>query len=461
MRSVLLTFVFSVPIFLQSADTVEKVKKMTINDALCGAYNHDKNKAAREETEAGHEQYVQARAGMLPTLGLQGNYSDNKKENSGDLNGSAKGPRTKTKRGSVVLSQNIFEGGKTFAKMDEADATIKKSWSELQKAEQTTLKDAATSYLDIFAATQNIDIAKGNLDFSKQQFESTSEKQKVGEETITNVKAAEAQYFKGKAEYEASIAQLQSLKTDFKYKTNLEAPNSIEKPNINDVLPKTLDIAQDIALSNHYAIKSAENEISIVDAKITQVSGSFLPKIDLEARGDSSSTNTAGDLSPTAATPGTIQSKDWQLTLSASIPIYEAGANRSQLRQVYKKKSSAQIGLQTTREQLKAAVKAAWIKVKSLEEQVDAYRQVVAASKMAVNGLMEEHKAGSKTILDVLQEQTKSFNAQKQYVESEKEYFKSVYELLFTMGILNVSKLKLNVTEYDPSKDYAEVRKRF
>ncbi len=109
MRSVLLTFVFSVPIFLQSADTVEKVKKMTINDALCGAYNHDKNKAAREETEAGHEQYVQARAGMLPTLGLQGNYSDNKKENSGDLNGSAKGPRTKTKRGSVVLSQNIYQ----------------------------------------------------------------------------------------------------------------------------------------------------------------------------------------------------------------------------------------------------------------------------------------------------------------------------------------------------------------
>ncbi|CAO5680190.1 MAG: Outer membrane efflux protein BepC [Holosporales bacterium] len=462
MKNILLTFILLTPIVLSSEETVS-IKKMTIKDALSGAYNHDQVKAARQEAESTHEQYVQAKAGMLPTINLQGSYSNNKTTNSGDLNSSYKAPQTKTGKSAIVLSQNVYQGGATFGKMDEADATIKKTWSDLQKTEQTTLKDAASAFFDVFAAIENIEVSKANLDFTKRQFDSTLEKQKVGEETITNVKAAEAQYFKAKAEYDASIATLESLKADFLYKTTLQAPNDLVKPNVEDFIPKTLPIAQDVALSNHYAIKSSENNIKIVDAKISQATGSFLPKIDLEARADSNSTNTGGDLSSAngVGRPGTMQSKDWQWSLSASIPIYEAGEKRSQLRQLNKSKSSAYLALQSIRDQVKSAVKSAWIKVSSLKDQVEAYKEVVAASKLAVNGLMEEHKAGSKTLLDVLQEQSKYFSAQKQLVDSEKEYFKSAYDLLFTMGVLNVDNLKLNVAKYDPSKDYEEVRKRF
>jgi outer membrane protein len=435
------------------------VKLMTLYDALTGAYTHDLNQAAREQVHAEHERLVQAKADFLPTLSLQGQYQDDNSKNSG-VNGSTS-PNTRNESASLVFNQNLSNGGASFCKLDEANARIKKSWMDtLQKTEQSVFKDAANSFFDVLSAIKAIKVAKANLDFLQKQFESMNEKHKVGEETITNVKAAEAGYYKGKADYDASIANLESLKADFKFKTTLNSPNDFEKPVLASFMPTTIDIAIDIALMNHYAIKSAQCDVDVATAQAGQAKGGLLPKIDFQAKGSKQKQDRWGDLG-IMGQPGVSNTNDFQFTVTASVPIYEAGAVRSQIRQAYKQKTAAEISLQNVKRQITSAVKSAWINLKSLESQVSALEKVVSASKLAVDGLTEEQKAGTKTILDVLQEQNKYFNYQKQLIDAERDYLKGCVTLLFTMGVFNHEKLSLKVITYDPSKDLEDAKGRF
>lgn len=437
----------------------------TIKEAFIAGYKNKKMKSSLESTKASHEKYVQARSGFLPKVTLNASHSRNKqiKTNDGSTALQKGFNDSFAKQGGATLTQNIFNSGGTLAAVRGAKAQIQKAWFDFEKTEQENFKDIAEVFLSIIAAKRKVEIAEGNIEFLKKQYETAFEKHKVGEETMTNVSASEADLYKGKAEYETAKGTLQSLKEQFKQITLIEAPEKFLSPNATEILP--LDSKKQSAdfLEDHYAIKSIKAGIDASQAEADQVSSGLLPKVDFSLSADRNETNEKNSAFNNASGRGREYSTNFAAKTEISMPLYEGGEVRSKRREALKNITAARVSLENTKAELETNITNAWIKVRSLESKHKAMLEVVKASKRALDSVSEEQKAGSKTLLDVLEQQQKYFEAQKQLVETEQEYLKSCYDLRATMGILNAKALKLSVemNDKDLESDYAGMRKQF
>lgn len=448
MKKLLFAFILVCPL-LATPDTT--IKKMTIQDALRASYHTDKNKAAREGVRGVQEKYVQARAGFLPQAKATSSYTKSKTK---DSNNNTNESPTQTRRMGVTVSQNIFHGGSTLAEMKAADAEIKKAWEDLEKTEQESYQEAAYAFLDLIMYKKLIDVAAGNFKFVKKAYEDAEQKHKAGEETITMVEAAKAEYFKGDANFESSKNDLESKKSDFSYKTTLAAPHDLEEPDVETMLPKTLEAAQGVA-ENHFGLKAIKAQIESAQAQVDHTTGTLLPKVDLSLNADrslghESSFNKNADRTNTS------------LTLSAEMPLYEGGAVRSKIRQAAQGKSQARLSFENLKIQIKSQVTQTWISVNNLRSTVNAFKKVVAASQLAVNSLLEEQKAGSKTLLDVLEQQRKLVENQRQLIDAQNRFQKACLGLLSAMGTLNQKGLNLHIdNKFDRESEYEKTKRNF
>jgi outer membrane protein len=436
-----------------------------IKEAFTAGYKNKKMQAALESAKASHEKFVQARSGFLPKVTLNAFHSRNKQTMTRDDNSQTlpKGFNDNyTKQGGATLTQNLFNSGGTLAAVRGAKAQIQKAWFDFEKTEQENFKDIAQVFLSIIAAKKKLEIAHGNIEFLKKQHETAFEKHKVGEETMTNVSASEADLYKGKAEYETAKGTLQSLKEQFEQITLTKAPENFSSPNPLEILPLSYDSLDQKFLENHYALKSIKASIEASQAEADQVSSGLLPKIDFSVSADRNERREKNSAQPQFS-PGNQYSTNFAARTDISMPLYEGGEVRSKRREALKNITASRVALENTKAELMTSVTNAWIKVKSLENTHKAILEVVKASKRAVDSASEEQKAGSKTLLDVLEQQQKYFQAQKQLVEIEQDYLKACYDLRASMGTLNAKELKLTVDFMDRTleEDYSAIRKQF
>ena len=438
----------------------EKKKEVTITDAFTAAYGNKKMQSAREAAKASHEKIVQARSGFLPQISLNAQHSRNKEVKTNDGSTSLQNGfgDSYSKQGGASLTQNIFNSGATFAEIRGAKAQINSAWAELEKTEQENFLKVAQVYLEIIAAQKNVEITKGNIKFLKKQYESALEKHKVGEETITNVSASEAELYNGEAEYESALANLKSLKEQYEQMTQSSAPNSFISPNASDGIKICSEVSGDDQNDHHYAVRLAKAKIDSVEAGADTTISKHLPKIDFSADVNRVENKTKNS---TISPPGRQYSTNFQFSTKFSMPLYDGGQIRAKHREDLRNLTAAKISYQNTKDEVKTSITNAVIKFKSLEKTYKANEKVVKASKKSVDSLTEEHKAGSKTLLDVLQQQQKYFQAQKKFVDTEQQYLKSCYELASAKGELNARRLGLKVDYDEVDKDYKVTRRRF
>ncbi len=439
--------------------------KLTLKKALESTYFTPQIEAKREETKAKHELHVQAKSGFLPKITAGISHQKQQSVQSDDSPG--RGTRSKTMnftdQGYVVLKQNIFKGGSTLAAMDKANADVYKAWAELEAEEQKVLSEGANSYLELVASKKNIEVSEQNVKFLKQAFFAADKKYQVGEETITNVSAAKAEFIAGEAELISAKAEYDNAKAAFLFKTGLKAESDIEEPQIPEFIPKSLDIALSLSDDHNLNIKSTRFAVDSADADTESITGTLLPSIDFSVEAARQRTRnkkpqldmfgrlSAGD---TFSTPVTVKTE-------MSIPLYEGGDIRSKRRQGLKSITAQKVNLQKVRNEVRQGVETLWNKHEALKNTFSAYQQVVKASKQALNSLLEEQKAGSKTLLDVLKQQKEHFQRQKKLVDTEKEYLKNAYHFTSVMGILTPQRLKLDVKVVDLKEDYSNTKVQF
>ncbi|PIZ33701.1 MAG: hypothetical protein COY39_01890 [Alphaproteobacteria bacterium CG_4_10_14_0_8_um_filter_37_21] len=441
--------------------------KLTLKKALESTYFIPQIEAKREETKAKHELHVQAKSGFLPKITAGISHQKQQNVQSDDTGGrSNRSTSTRfTDQGYVALKQNIFKGGSTLATMDKANADVYKAWSELEAEEQKVLSEGATAYLELLASKKNIEVSEQNVKFLKQAFFAADKKYQVGEETITNVSAAKAELIAGDAELISAKAEYDNAKAAFLFKTGLKAESDIEEPKIPEFIPKTLDIALGLSDDHNLSIKSTRFAVDSADAETDSITGALLPSIDFSVEAARQRTRDKNrrlqGLMQNEMSPGDTFSTPVTVKTEMTIPLYEGGDIRSKRRQGLKTITAQKVNLQKIRNEVRQGVETLWNKHEALKNTFSAYQQVVKASKQALNSLLEEQKAGSKTLLDVLKQQKEHFQRQKKLVDTEKEYLKNAYHFTSVIGILTPQRLKLDVKVVDLKEDYSNTKVQF
>ena len=127
----------------------------------------------------------------------------------------------------------------------------------------------------------------------------------------------------------------------------------------------------------------------------------------------------------------------------ASVPLFTGGLNTSLVReaQIARRQANSQIAF--SERIVRTQVARAWYGFQAADRAVDASARQVEAAELAYEGAQEELSVGTRTTLDVLDQEQQLLEARLSRVTAERDRYVAAHALLAAMGDLTPTRLGL------------------
>ncbi|MCB1562390.1 MAG: TolC family outer membrane protein [Alphaproteobacteria bacterium] len=383
--------------------------------------NNPSLKAARAELKAVEEKLSQALSGWRPTVSADGSVSVT------DVEGSSFGGDGSTPKDiSLSLNQPLFRGGRTLAQTKAARHTIEAQTALVAAEEQDVLLEAATAYMDVLRDGALLELSGNNREVIARQLEATRYRFEVGELTKTDVSQAEARLARSESEKIKTRGDLQASKARMVQITDV-VPEALEQPSLVLPVPGTLDEALAVADTKSPLVIAALSGHRAAEEDVDGIFGELLPELEFFG-----SWNRTYDPSP-----GVTDEQTTELVgVSAHIPLYQAGAVRSRVREAKHRANQRFMEIQEAKRQVRESVVSAWEALEAARAEIEARQAQVEASRTAQEGVHAEAEFGSRTVLDSLDADQEFLDAQVALVTAERNKIVAEFTLLSKLGAL-------------------------
>lgn len=434
-------------------DAGSGLRAETLQDVLVSAYSSNPILLARRaQLRATDEEVPQALSNWRPEVALsgelsRGRYEDSQYTASSSL--SRESGRT-GKSGALTVTQYLYRGGRTEAATRRAEADVLANRADLQVNEQTVLLNAAKAYLDVARDEAVLALNVNNEQVLRRQLDAAQERFRVGEITRTDVSQAEARLAGAVADRAAAVGTLQDSRAAFITVVGYpaEAP---QVPKDTVAVPASFDEVKTMALEKNPTIVYADWVAQSAKDNIDLVHGELLPTVSLvgtASRGLS------------ASTMG-IETDALEAAVKVSVPIYQQGEVYSRLRESKHTFGRRKIEADKARRDALENATRAWEDLQSTRSRIKSLNAQLRASEMALEGVEEEAKVGSRTVLDVLNAEQELFSSKVSMVRAQHDEIVASFTLKSALGQMTAEGLALPVQVYDPTHNYNEVRDRW
>ena len=413
----------------------------SLQDALVATYGSNPTlQAARAELRATDENVNQALANWRPSISATGTSQFSQSDN--DLRAgagfaalsSSKDDRT-TNTGTVTVQQNIFRGGRTVSQTRQAKAQVAAGRAQLTSTEQDVLRDTAT-----------VELNQNNVSVLQRQLEASQDRFDVGEITRTDVAQSEARLSRSESSLIQAQANLINSRATYERVVG-SAPGTLQAAPDLPPLPESEDAALATATVNNPTLAAARFAEEASRHAIRTAQGSLLPTLTVQ-----------GDYSQSDNPSTTVKSSESaSVTGRLTIPLYQSGAEYSQIRQAKQLNSQSRLQIREATRSVEEGVASAWENYRAANARIVSDREQVRANEIALDGVQQEAQVGSRTTLDVLDAEQELLDSRVALVTSERNAYVAAYQLLSAIGRLNASYLALPVDQYDPSENYDDV----
>jgi len=357
----------------------------------------------------------------------------------------------------ITVKQNVYNGGQTQASVNKAENTIMATRAVVQSTEQTVLLDTATAYSDLVQAQAALDVQRNNEAVLRRQLQATQDRFNVGEVTRTDVSQAEASLASAIASRIEAEGTLRSNRATFERYVG-RPPGMLETPTVPAGLPTSMQDAIQKAQANYPGVVAAVFTERAAADNIDLQFGALLPSIDIQAQIQRQYSTVSHPKSSNGA-----QSRIDSATILAqlTIPLYSQGNQESAVREARYTQGQKRIQIESQRRQAIQSATQSWQALVTARSSIKSFQAAVKAEQLAVEGLQQEARVGSRTVLDVLQEQQNLLNAQLDLVKARRDEVVAGYQLRNAIGTLTAREMSLPVRVYDPEPDYRSTRARW
>ena len=400
---------------------------------LLGAYRlalvHDPVlQAARHAHDAAQERLPQARAGLLPTVGLVGN--------AGGQGGDASFAQSafvdravRSRSWSVQLSQPLWRPAGLLA-YRQAGLQEALADEQLRQAHQDAILRLAQAYFDALLAQESLHVAQAQQAAVQTQLELASRNFEVGLSAVTEVHEAQARHHLAQAQVAGALADvalrlaelqrsLGTLPTALATLVNL-APSGAA-PYDGDVSrwPEGASAWAERARRQHPAVRIQEAALAVAEAEVSRSQASHGPTLDLVA---SYGRNFA---SGSMGSPADVSSRVHaaQVGLNLQVPLFAGGAVSARVRESQALRDKVQDELEAARRQAGFQALQAWSGLQHGGEQLRALAAAVESSRAAVEDNKIGYRIGTRINIDVL-------NAEQQLHAARRDLFRTRVDLL-------------------------------
>ena len=409
--------------------------------------------AARAQLRSTDEGVSQALSGWRPTVTAQANAGSEWTHNGTHATtGQVITDRNKQfypRTYSLTVTQPLFSGFGTVSGTKAAENRVKAGRAQLLDTEQQVLFQAIQAYMSVVTNQSILDLRRNNEKVLQAQLQATEDRFEAGEVTKTDVAQAQSRLQGATADRVAAEGDLTAAKAVYRQVIGHE-PVQLSMPNVPPNLPVKEVEVQSLAQGQPQVVAAQ----FVVDATKDDIDTQFsemLPSVSLQ-----------GSVSHTDEQSSDRDHADDATILGVlSVPLYQAGAPDSRVRQAKQLYQQALRQLDEARRSADQQAIAAWQALETAQAQIKSFEEQVRATDIALEGVRQEQSVGARTVLDVLDAEQESLNAKVSLVTAQTNLVIARYQVLQAIGRLTAKDLALDVPLYNPTQHYNQIRDKW
>lgn len=423
----------------------------TLRDALAKAYENNPTLTASRAQQRGQDENVPiAKSDGLPSAATNAGVEER-------LFGRGAGTPDRTFSTSVSASVPIYQGGRVKNAIRAAEQRVEAGQADLRATEASIFSQVVAAYMDVIRDQAIVSLNRGNVGVLEVNLEATKDRFQIGDLTRTDIAQSDSRLAIARGQLRNAEAQLISSRERYIELVG-EAPVDLQAPPALPNMPKNVEEAVQVALSNNPDIESAQRQAEASRYDVKSAKGARMPRISGTA--STGYNNYLGSLD--GVTAGSNPDQDFMsgaAGVSLSFPLFQGGRPAAIVRQAQARQSQAMEVIIATERSVIAQTRAAYASHRASEDVIVSSTTAVEASSLSLEGVRAENSVGSRTILDILNAEQELLNAQVQLVAAERNAYVAGFSLLAAMGRAEAQDLGLEGGAlYEPEVNYNRVK---
>ncbi len=353
-----------------------------------------------EDIEQAQGQEQQAIASVLPQISLKAE----KDWQSGSYIYGAPNTFASPPGSSLYLSgtENIFTGLDQVAALQGAGALKNQNQHLLRQEGRDLLLSLARSFYSVLQLENSLQSKQETEKLNEQILKQEQDWRAVGRSRNSDVLTTEAQLAQLKGDMEALHSQISIARDNFVILSGLDT-NQVLKSEEPLPTPPPYSFAEAVAkVDSRSDVLAAKAGVELAEASLLQAHGQHLPTLSVGGKYYLEQEGGGG-------TP------DWNVSLLASLPLFEGGGILAAERVAASKKRQAEFQYSLARRQALQDIRGAYSALATSLREVDAYGKALDAAQKEYDAVAKDRKLALNTNLDVLQSLTQLQTAQNNY----------------------------------------------
>ena len=400
-------------------------------DDLLQSYNNARNSdpqyAAAESSRAvAAERPVQARSVLLPQV--NGTVSWNRVGTPGDARRSG--------GWDVGASQSVFDYG-NYTALRAAKAQDRAGGFDLEAAGLSLITRTSAAYFNVLVQLETLTAAEAAETALRKQFDFASKRLEVGLAPITDVHEARAQYDAARANSILARNAVQDAYQALVEITGTPVGNLKGLPDdFQPALPESRDVEGWVAtaLSENPSLKAQAADVEAAEHNVATARSGHYPTLGLRAGYGKALPSLYGNPEFTGSNDASTS-----VGLTLSIPIFSGFATQSGVRSALAQRDIARDQLEQQKRALERNTRNAYQALVAGISEVEARRLALVSAQSAYEASQVGLEVGTRTVLDVLNNQRTLFSAQQAYAQSKYNFLQSRLLLEQAAGTLEIS----------------------
>jgi outer membrane protein len=375
---------------------------------------------ARAQYAASVARAAQARAGVLPAVGLTAGTSFTEQDLS--TGGTTFTRGVNARNAGINLTQPVYRPA-NWAAYEQGKRQEEIARAQLTLAEQDLVVRVSQAYFDVLASQDSLALVRAQKIGVAEQLASAKRNFEVGTSTITDTREAQARY-------DLVIAQEIAAENDLQVKKLVldqlvgqagSVPTPLAAPVVLPVLmPGDVDAWLALAEGAHPAIVQASLGVEVATLEVRKAEAGHKPTVDVQL-GYNVNTNPQGT-TPSASTAN-VRVAAASIGVVFNLPLFAGYATENRVRETLALEDQSRASLENTRRSVSVSTRAAYLGLLSGASQVKALEAAEASSQVALEANRMGYQVGVRINIDVL-------NAQSQLFQTKRDLALARYNVL-------------------------------
>lgn len=357
----------------------------------------------------------------------------------------------------VSINQSLYRGGRTRAATNAADNRILAARSRLRATENNVLLDVVTAYSDVLRFAAVVDLNQNQVKVLERELQASRDRFEVGDLTRTDVAQSDARLANARSNLIAAQGQLQTARAAYARTVGRPAEDLQPLPPL-PMLPGTTGQAVDLANANNPALLAARFDEAAARYDVSSIERERLPSLGVALGADYQKFEGGGG-GGRFVQEGAFFTQNAGLQLS--IPIYQAGAVSSRIREAQQRRSQLLSVIGSTGRDVTEQATNAVTQIATARSIIEASQVAVDANALALEGVTQENQVGTRTVIELLNAQQELLITQVNLVTARRDEYVGAYQLLAAVGAAEAVALGVPVDQYDPAANARRVRHKW